>query len=37
MVEADTETTSSLSNGINNIPLHFHLGTLLTNRKKKAT
>lgn len=34
MVEADTKPVSSLSNGIDNVPLGFHLDKFLTIKKK---
>lgn len=35
MVEADTKPASSLSNGIDNVLLGFHLDTFSTNKQKK--
>lgn len=35
MVEAGIKPASSLSNGIDNVPLGFYLDTVLTHRKEK--
>lgn len=35
MVKADAKPALSLSNGIDDVPLYFHLDTILTHDKEK--